>query len=108
MSRLWPHNPPGAPALATRAPPGRSHPPDTINTIRTRYFDSGIIHTGSLRYRIQLRRRGHGVVDQRHVWLPPTPHVRTLQAQPWIPAGATIPPNFNPVHCPDAVLTDDR
>ena len=33
---------------------------------------------------------------------------KRVQTQPWILAGATIPPHFDPVHCPDAVLTDDR
>lgn len=74
----------------------------------TRYFDSGVTVNGPLRYRIQLRERGPGIVDQRHVWLPPTPHVETTLAEDWIPGPAAVPPHYRPIPCPDAILAARR
>ncbi|MDE2980845.1 MAG: hypothetical protein OXU74_06585 [Gemmatimonadota bacterium] len=71
------------------------------------YYETGVTDNGPLRYRVQLRQRERYVVDQRHIWYPPTPHVSKPTAEDWIPsAGHRIPEHFRKVADPDRALAD--
>ena len=47
------------------------------------YWENTVKNNNGLRYKIQLRIQA-GVVQQRHVYYPPTPHVKRIRIEEWI------------------------
>lgn len=58
-----------------------------------RTYETRIKDNGDLRYKIQLRCVS-GVWQQRHIWYPPTPNVRSPTAEPWIRSTQSGNPGF--------------